>query len=188
MVSYRKESLERYANDLAARLPAPGGGSASALAASLGASLIGMVVNFTLGKPKYAKFEKELRTILVKSEALREKFLNLVDADVQAYQSKNVKASLEVPLEVTRLCLEGMKLCPALIKKGNINLISDVSCAAVFLESAFAGARINVEINLRCLGDRNLTRMLRKELTAKEKMIKRIRTETEGKVNDIIRG
>jgi formiminotetrahydrofolate cyclodeaminase len=86
-MSYKEESLKKYLDDLAAKLPAPGGGSASALTASLGISLISMVVNFTLGKPKYAKYENELKTILEESEKLREEFLNLVDLDVVAYKS-----------------------------------------------------------------------------------------------------
>jgi formiminotetrahydrofolate cyclodeaminase len=84
-MSYKEQTLKKYLDDLAAKLPAPGGGSAAALAAALGASLISMVVNFTLGKPKYAEYEKGLKQILSKSERLREEFLNLVDLDVTAY-------------------------------------------------------------------------------------------------------
>ncbi|MCX5703048.1 MAG: cyclodeaminase/cyclohydrolase family protein, partial [Candidatus Omnitrophica bacterium] len=123
-MSYKEESLKKYLDDLAARLPAPGGGSAAALTAAMGAALISMVVNFTLGKPKYARYEEELGGILEKSEKLREEFLNLVDLDVTAYKSKDIRSALNVPLMVARLCFEGARLCPGLIKKGNINLIS----------------------------------------------------------------
>ena len=77
-MSYKDETLKKYLDDLAGRLPAPGGGSAAALTAGLGASLISMVVNFSLGKPKYAKYENELKGILDKSERLREELLRLV--------------------------------------------------------------------------------------------------------------
>lgn len=185
---YKDESVKKYLDDLAARLPAPGGGSAAALNAAMGVSLISMVVNFTLGKPKYAKYENELKKILGKSEKLREEFLNLVDLDVTAYKSKNLRDALDVPFMACRLCFEGIKLCPPLIKKGNVNLISDVGVAAVFLESAFASAYFNVEINLESLGDKKLTASIRKELKQKEKIIKRIRLQTEAKVGKIIRG
>jgi len=187
-MSYKDETLKKYLDELAAKLPAPGGGSAAALTAAMGVSLISMVVNFTLGKPKYAKYEKELKVILSKSEKLREEFLNLVDLDVQAYQSKNIRDALNVPFMVARLCFEGIKLCPALIKKGNINLISDVAVAAVLLEAAFTCAYFNVEINLKSLTDKTLTKKIKKELTPKEKIIRRIRLETEVKVGKIIRG
>jgi len=187
-MSYKDETLKKYLDDLAAKLPAPGGGSAAALTAAMGASLISMVVNFTIGKPKYANFEEELKTILEKSEKLREEFLRLVDLDVVAYESKNIRDVLDVPFMVCRLCFEGIKLCPLLITKGNINLISDVGVAAVLLESAFACAYFNVEINLKSLGDKKLTQPIRKELAQKQKVIKRIRHKTEEKVGKIIRG
>lgn len=187
-MNYKDLSLKRYLKDLAARLPAPGGGSAAALTAGLGASLISMVVNFTLGKPKYAKYDKELKEILSKSESLREEFLNLVDLDVVAYNSKNIRDALDIPFMIARLSFEGIKLCPPLIAKGNVHLISDVAVAAILLEAAFAAAYFNVEINLKTLGDKKLTTALRKELVQKEKSVKRIRQEMEEKVGKIIRG
>jgi len=183
---YQNESLKKYLDDLAAKLPAPGGGSAAALTAALGASLISMVVNFTLGKPKYAKYEDELKVILGRSEKLRDEFLSLVDLDVTAYKNKNLRDSLDVPFMVARLCFEGIKLCRPLIKKGNINLISDVAVAAVLLESGFVSAYFNVEINLKMLGDKKLSGSVRKELLRKEKMIKETRLRMEVKVGEII--
>ncbi len=187
-MSYKTESLKKYLDDLAAKLAAPGGGSAAALAAAMGAALISMVVNFTLGKPRYAEHEGELKQMLEKSEKLREEFLNLVDSDVAAYKSKNIRDALNVPFMVARLCLEAIKLCPPLISKGNVNLISDVAVAAIFLESAFTSAVFNVEINLKSLGDKKLSSTVKKELTAKAKTVKKIRQETEVKVGQIIRG
>ena len=186
-MKYKNESLKKYLDDLAGKLPAPGGGSAAALSGALGTSLISMVVNFTLGKPKYAQYEKELSATLIKAERLREEFLNLVDLDVVAYKSKNLKQALDVPFMACRLVFEAIKLCPALIKKGNVNLISDVAVAAVLLESAFASAYFNVEINLKLLGDKQFASAVRKELNLKNKLIKRIRLETEAKVGKIIR-
>jgi formiminotetrahydrofolate cyclodeaminase len=186
-MSYKDGTLKKYLDDLAAKLPAPGGGSASALTAGLGTSLISMVVNFTLGKPKYAKYENELKKILEKSEKLREEFLNLVDLDVVAYKSKNIRDALDVPFMVCRLCFEGIKLCPVLITKGNVNLITDVAVAAILLESSFVSAYFNVEINLKSLVDKKLTKVIKKELVQKEKVIKRIRLEMEEKVGKIIR-
>ena len=187
-MTYKDQSLSKYLNDLAARLPAPGGGSAAALNAALGVSLVSMVVNFTLGKPRYGLFEKELKGILVKSEKLRKQFLALVDLDVAAFESKNIRRSLAVPLEVARLCCQSVKLCPPLVKKGNVNLISDVAIGAVFLESAFVAACINVEINLKSLADTALTRRTRKELNRMYKIIFKICKNTEASIGKVIRG
>jgi len=185
---YKNDTLEKYLNDLAAKLPAPGGGSASAMTAAMGAALISMVVNFTLGKPKYAQYEAELKEVLTESEKLREEFLKLVDLDVEAYRSKNIRDSLNVPFMIARLCFEAVKLCPQLVKKTNVNLASDVAVAVIFLESAFAGACFNVEINLKMIKDQQLGSEIKKELAKKDKFIKKVRRLTEEKIGKIIRG
>jgi formiminotetrahydrofolate cyclodeaminase len=185
---YKDETLKKYLDEVAAKLPAPGGGSAAAMAAAMGAALISMVVNFTLGKEKYAPFENELKSILEKSEKLREEFLRLVDLDVTAYQSKNLRSTLDVPFMVCRLCFNAMELCEPLVKKGNVNLISDVAVAAVMIEAAFSSAYCNVEINLKSLGEKNFTKSVRKELLHKRKIIRKIRVKTEVRVGKIIRG
>ncbi|MCX5706900.1 MAG: cyclodeaminase/cyclohydrolase family protein [Candidatus Omnitrophica bacterium] len=185
---YKEGLIKKYLDDLAAKIPAPGGGSAAALNAAMAAALLSMVVNFTLGKPKYAKYEQELKNILAKSENLRNEFLNLVDLDVAAFRSKNMRDALNIPFMLARLCFEGIKLCPPLIKKGNINLISDVAVAAVFFESAFAAAYFNVNINLKVLADKKLTKAIGKELAQKNRIVKRLREQTEAKIGKIIRG
>jgi len=186
-MNYKDESIKKYLGDLAARLPAPGGGSAAALTAGLGASLISMVVNFSIGKPKYVKSDKELKSILEKSEKLRGEFLRLMDLDAVAYQSKKIRDALNVPFMVCRLCFEGMKLCAPLVTHGNVNLISDVAIAAILLESGFASAYLNVEVNLQLLGDKKLTQAINKELAQKEKSVRKTRQETEESVGKIIR-
>lgn len=185
---YSKKSIEIYLRDLAAKLAAPGGGAAAALTASMGAALISMVVNFTLGKPKYAQYEEELKVILDKSENFREKLSSLVDEDVQAYKSKNISASLRVPYQVCDLCVEAALLCKPLLTKSNKNLISDVAVAAILLEAAFTSAYFNVEINLKSIADKNIVSVTRKKLLEKQKIITKIRQNTEEEVGKIIRG
>jgi formiminotetrahydrofolate cyclodeaminase len=184
---YKTQSLKKYLDDLSAKLPAPGGGSAAALNAGMGAALISMVAHFTLGKPKYADFKGELNKILNSSEKLRNKFLHLADLDVAAYNTKDLKKAINVPLMCCRLCFEAIKLCPEILKKGNSNLISDVAVAAIMLEAAFASAYFNVDINLKMFQDKELAKSVRKELDYKLKMAKKIRTETEVEVGKIIR-
>jgi len=185
---YSNKSIEVYLRDLAAKLPAPGGGAAAALTASMGAALISMVVNFTLGKPKYAQYEEELKVILDKSENFRKKFLSLVDEDVLAYKSKNTATSLRVPHQVCDFCVEASLLCKPLLAKSNRNLISDVAVAAILLEAGFTSAYFNVEINLRTIADKNIVSVTRRKLLGKQKIIRKIRQKTEEAVGKIIRG
>jgi glutamate formiminotransferase/formiminotetrahydrofolate cyclodeaminase len=176
---YQNTSLTAYSNDLAAKLPAPGGGSAAALTAALGASLISMVLNFTVGKPKFAEFEKELRAMLDTSEKLRREFLSLVDLDVTAFTSGDPRKALDVPLIVARLSCEAARLCPPLLTKANPNVITDVGCAAAMLDAAFACAVFNIDINLKAINDKKLHAMVHKQLRQQAKEISRIRIRTE---------
>jgi methenyltetrahydrofolate cyclohydrolase len=185
---YKDESLFRYLDDLAAKLPAPGGGSASAVSAALGAGLLSMVINFTLGKPKYAVYEKELTVALADTERLRHEFLRLVDEDVAAYTSKDIERLLAVPLAICRLCHETARFCPVICQKGNVNLISDVAVAIDLLDGAFAGAYWNAVINLKTINDLARTDAIRKELDGYKRMIQNIRRDTEVAVGKVIRG
>ncbi len=183
---YANGTIKKYLDDLAARRSVPGGGSACALAAALGMSLISMVVNFTIGNPKYKKYEKRLKIILSQSEKLGKDFLNLTDRDILAYQSKNIKKAIEVPRRVAGLCLEGIRLCAELVKKGNVNLASDIAVAAALLEAAFTGAHFNVKINFKCLGDNVYAKKLNRELDAEAKAIRTIRRQAEAGIGKII--
>ena len=184
---YYNQSLKKYLDDLAARLPAPGGGSGAALVAGLGSALISMVINFSLGKPKYAKYNKDLTKWLSISERIRRRLLRLVDLDVAAFKSKDINKALGVPLEVARLCLEAIRLCPPLVKKGNINLISDVAVAAIMLEAGFSSALFNVRINLKYLKNRTRANRINKELNKKKTSLTKTREDLEVRVDEIIR-
>lgn len=161
---YKNRSLKRYLDDLSARLPAPGGGSASALVATLGCCLISMVANFTIGKERYKRYEKEIIKILRLNEIYRERLLRLVDLDIKSFKEKNLKKAIDVPLEVCKICVQILKLCPKLEKKGNKNLISDVLCAKEFLKAGFRGALENVKINLPKIEDRDFIKKVSKSL------------------------
>jgi len=185
---YKNQALKKYTDDLAARLPAPGGGSCAALSACLGACLISMVVEFTLGKQKYARYHDRLTFILTQSEKFRRQLLDLVDLDVEAFKSKNLKKCLNVPLKTMELCIEAIRLCPDLIKMGNSHLLSDVAVAAVLIEAGFSSAYFNVAINLKYMKDPKLTKKLRARMRRNAKSVLRIRQQTEVKVGDIITG
>jgi len=164
ITSYQKVSLKKYLDDLAARIPAPGGGSASALVSALGFSLLSKVINFTIGKAKYRRYEKEIKRILRLTELNRKRLLELVDLDARSFKSKNIKKATEIPLEVCKICAKTLKLCPILKKKGNQNLISDVECAREFLKAGFKGALENVKVNLSKIEDKNFIRRVSKSL------------------------
>lgn len=188
---YIKESLKKYLDDLASRKPAPGGGSAAALVAALGASLISMVANFTIGKEKYKQIKGKMQKILTKSEDLKLAMEKLIDEDVKVYKrlseiykSKQkdssviqvaLKEAASVPFEVCRLSVDAMKLCPVLAREGNPNLISDVDVAVHLLNAAFLSGLVNVEINFKNITDKEFIVELRGILQSLEKEIEAIK-------------
>lgn len=186
-MKYKNQTLKKYLDDLSAKLSAPGGGSAAAFNAAMGAGLMMMAINFTLGKPQYRVFRKELGVLRVKTEKFEKRFLELVDEDVEAYRSKDLRYALKVPLELSRLCCKAAELCPVLMRKGNPNLSSDTAMAAVLLESAFVCACFNVRINLKILKDSKLAGKIEKELRQKGKTVLMARKETEAGFGKIIR-
>ena len=160
MKYFKNYSLSEYTRVLSLKVPAPGGGSAAAATAALGAALLSMVANYSLGKTFSRPNKQKIKWALKQSEQLRKRFLALVDLDAQAYLNvvKTRKASpakrnaarrkaAEVPLEVCKLCYKAVQLSPALVCYGNKYLVSDVKVALELLLAAFNAARINVEIN-----------------------------------------
>lgn len=153
---YKNQSIKKYLDDLAGKLPAPGGGSAAALSGALGCALLSMVANFTVGKEKYRKYEKEIKGILLKCESYRKRFLELVDLDAKTYsayasardkksKSRAKKESQRVAKEITSLSYKAIQLCFPLAEKGNVYLINDVLAAAELLSAGFNSALVNVE-------------------------------------------
>lgn len=127
---------------------------------AVGAALLSMVANYSIGKGSSSQAEKRIKDILMQTERLRKRFLELVDLDAQAYlsvvQSRQsslqkkkaaVKAARQVPQEVCRLCYKAVQLSPDLVRYGNKYLLSDVEVALEALQAAFNSAKINVEIN-----------------------------------------
>ncbi len=160
MKPFKNYTLAEYTRALSLKIPAPGGGSAAALTAALGAALLSMVANYSLGKTASHANEQKIKDVLKTSEHLRKRFLALVDLDAQAYLNvvktrgaapakRNAarRKAQEVPLEVCKLCYKAVQLSPNLVLYGNKNLICDVHVALELLVAAFNAARINVEIN-----------------------------------------
>lgn len=88
-----RELLER----LGSAAPAPGGGAAAALAGAMGAALVQMTANLSIGRPKLADSEAQARRIEAQAADLRDRLAELGDADAQAYA--RVSAAYKLPRE-----------------------------------------------------------------------------------------
>ncbi|MFC1709523.1 cyclodeaminase/cyclohydrolase family protein [Candidatus Omnitrophota bacterium] len=186
---YIDDSIRRYVDDLAAKLPAPGGGSAAALTGTLGVSLVLMVLNYTIGKEKYKKFEGGLNLALTVSKDLKKKLSLLIDRDVEAYKKvsstfssedgtikeKSLKDAAGVPIEICNCCYEAIKVCRDVMDKTNKNLISDIAVAAEFLEAAYNSALFNIKINLKGIKDQEFSSNIKKVIEPQIEKVAEIR-------------
>lgn len=199
---YLDKQLKEYLDDLAARKPAPGGGSAAALTAAIGTSLMSMVANYTVGNSKYQENEQETADILIRVNKCDTILRRCVDEDVSAYLALSAaikagdkdekklqqayKDALKPPLETCRSASECLKLCSRLVKIGNKNLITDTAIAAMVLESAFISAKFNVYINMKYICDMEFIKKIHEELAPLEENVKRLKEEIVEECEEII--
>ena len=151
--------------------PAPGGGSVSAIAGSLGAALVSMVASLTHEKKDYIGSRKKMNEIGLAAQDLKARLIYLVEEDTQAfnsilvanrlpdktseqkeYKEKKVfqanKYAIEIPLETANLSLEVIKLSVDLIEYGNPNSVTDAEVASEVGLAGVRGGCMNVMINI----------------------------------------
>lgn len=190
-----RRTLDNFLDETASHSPAPGGGSISALCASLSAALTSMVCRLTIGKKKYAEVEPEMKETLEKSEELRSAFQSLIDADTDAFhavmnafglpkdtdeqkrvRSESIEAATKkatmVPMDLLRKCAQAIPLVQTVASKGNMNSLSDVGVAALALGTAALGASLNVYINLGGLKDTAFVENVRTETARLEGQVR----------------
>jgi len=162
-----QKSIKEYLDDLASRQPVPGGGSAASLAGALGAALLEMACNFTIGHKKYKDAETPVSHYLEEIKKIRGIFLSLVDEDVKVYSSiceafktkdekiidNSLKQGYYISLKICGLAKSSMDIASGLAEKSNVNLITDVGCGAELLKASFESAALNSEINLKGIKD-----------------------------------
>ena len=181
MAKYADLPLKKYLCDLSARTPAPGGGSAAALAASAGIALLEMVANYTLGKRGYEKYDGRIREVLFKLRPASVKAQAAIDEDVKIYglissasmaassvSSSSAKAkkrmqkllekSFLLQTEIMNTCAAAVAIAAILAKIGNKNLQSDVYCGLSMLRAGIESSKFNIDINLKYMDDSSLKR------------------------------
>lgn len=175
-MGFETHKVNEFLDLLASDAPAPGGGSVAALGGALGAALISMVANLTVGKEKYRDSWAEMERVRERSEALRGVFVRLMDEDTAAFnnymaalkmardtdeQKALRKAALagaamtatDVPLRTLEKCAELANLSIKAVRMGNANAVSDGGSAALLAEAAGKAAAYNIRINLPGISD-----------------------------------
>ena len=156
--------------------PTPGGGSASALAGAVGASLLAMVA--ALPKPRATTADDQTRLAAAGSRCaqISDRLASLIDRDSDAYDEvvsafrlpkasddekrvrtaqiqEALRSATEVPLETMRASAEAIHAAADVAAFGNGNASSDVEVGLELLMAALRGAKLNVAINLTSLTD-----------------------------------
>jgi len=170
-------TLDGWIEELAGGAPVPGGGSASALAGTLGAALVAMVARLTVGRKAYAAVDARAREILGEAETLRGELRRLVDDDADAYAGVSaaykvpkenpgraqvidqaLAGAARTPLAMARAAVRVLALAREIGAIGNKNASSDAAVAQGLARAALTGALANVRINVASLSDASLGR------------------------------
>ncbi|GAA4961812.1 formiminotetrahydrofolate cyclodeaminase [Nonomuraea thailandensis] len=159
-----------FLDQLADRVPAPGGGATAALHAAQAAALLGMVARYTTGE-KYAGHAETVVAVIAETDTLRARSLRLAEEDAAAFTAvtdayrlpkgeersaaiaRALKGAAEPPARVIEAAARVVELCELLLPIGNRNVVTDVAAAAEAARAALTTARVNVEINLRGIKD-----------------------------------
>lgn len=181
--------VDEFSRLLASDAPAPGGGSAAALEAALGAGLVAMVCRLTAEKAQFARYRAELLAVQMQAENLRQRLQDAMEQDTEAFLQvsrayampkgtagekatrsdaiqRGLAQCVKAPLEVMKLSAEALDLAVSLLGRFNENAASDLGAAALSLQAGLRGAWLNVCINLGSLRDQELSGRCREQGTA----------------------
>lgn len=173
---YIDQPLRHFMDKLASKSPEPGGGSVAALTGSLGAALVSMVSNLTLGKEKYKDVQPQIDALLKESEKLRADMQDLIQKDTEAYgalsevykmpktsdaekaartakMQEALKKACQVPFEIGLKSLEVAKLAERAADIGNVAAVSDAGVAVLLAQACVQSAALNVKINVNSIKD-----------------------------------
>ncbi|MDF2698785.1 MAG: formimidoyltetrahydrofolate cyclodeaminase [Haloplasmataceae bacterium] len=174
-MSLKDLTILEFLNEVDSKSPAPGGGSVSALTATLGVALTRMVGHLTLNRKGFFELSDSLQNEYKYHFNLlciiKEKLLVLMDEDTNAF-NKYLSATklpknndeeisvrkeaidlatietIQVPLEVANLSYKALEVIEKMVNYGNKNAISDIGVGVILIYAGIEGAILNVKINL----------------------------------------
>ena len=181
--------VKDFVSAIASGEPAPGGGSAAAHAASVGAALGEMIAHLTVGREKFREVEEDVRGLLAELTPLRARLAHAVLEDAMSFErvmqarrmaqrtedekgaraiklEEALKGAAIVPLEVAGVTVQVLELLETLSEIGNPNAISDAATGAQLSLAAVASARYNVLVNTAEIEDEEFVEEHRSRATA----------------------
>jgi formiminotetrahydrofolate cyclodeaminase len=172
-----QSSIDEFLDRLASVDATPGGGSAAAIMGAMGAALVSMVCNVSIGKKSCEAAEPQLKAVREQAETLRLRLAAMVAEDVAAFDSlmaayklpkesdsdqarradaiqAGLRLATEVPLDCARVCAQVVELARRASEHGYRGVISDAGVGVLAANSAARSAALNVFINAPALKDR----------------------------------
>jgi methenyltetrahydrofolate cyclohydrolase len=187
MTEIKDNRIEQFLEALASQSATPGGGSAAAIIGAMGAALVSMVCNLTIGKKKYAEVEGEMKDVLAKADTLRKQLIGMIEDDVRAFDAvmgaygmpketdadkakrdsaiqAALKQATDVPMACARAARQVIDIAAVASDKGNLNVISDAGVGVLAGYAALRSAALNVFTNARMITDKTFAEAKLKEL------------------------
>ncbi|WP_422447448.1 cyclodeaminase/cyclohydrolase family protein [Thermoanaerobacterium sp. DL9XJH110] len=208
-MKFADKSCSEFIAELASKKPVPGGGGAAALVGAAGTALGSMVCNLTVGKKKYAQYEKDLQDLLTRATKIMNDLLRMIDEDAENFLplskaygmpdgteeekrlkreilEKTLKQACRVPVEIVKACYEAIRLHAELVDKCSRLAVSDVGVGVQCLRAALLGGMLNVTININSIQDRKFVEEVRNQTEALVQSGVKLADEVYRKVESIL--
>lgn len=202
-------TVSGFVDEVSRDTPAPGGGSIAALSGSIGAALVSMVANLSIGKPEFSGRYDELDALAAKAQSLKDRLMAAVDEDTQAFNGvmdamrmprdteqqqaarreamqAGYKHATNVPMDTARLCREALDLCLAAARCGNEAMITDAGVGALSAMAGLKGAAWNARINLKSIKDEAYVKATNAEIAGLVGGGAKVCAEVEGEVEKVL--
>jgi glutamate formiminotransferase/formiminotetrahydrofolate cyclodeaminase len=172
MISDANASVNDFLIALAAKRPAPGGGSVAALAGALAAAMGEMVLNYSVGKKDLAQHEPALREALNELTRARALLVELLIEDQLAFEKLTAArkacnnagdkdptfaaallACIRIPQTIGATAAAILELCERVTPMVNKYLLSDLAVCAEMAMATVRCAAYNVRVNLADVSD-----------------------------------
>jgi len=181
------KKLNEFLAELKSDSPAPGGGSAAALAGAIGAALAIMVGNLTTSSEKYVAAHGQASQLVTELEEKLASLERYVDEDTEAFtqvmkayklpkntdeekalRSQTIQQAMQcaaqLPMKVAVICMEVLQMSGEMLEIGNVNAASDAAVAGRMAHAAMWSAIYNVKINLGSIKDQNFVAEMTKQV------------------------
>jgi len=180
-------TVRGFLDELASLSPAPGGGTASAVAGAMGVGLAAMVAGLTDTSQMSAEDASRVDEISHRWKELIWALLGCADDDTAAFnevmkafklpkttdEDKRarreaiqlaLKGAVSAPRRTLQLAAEGMQMAAFMAESGNDNAASDAGVGALLLDTAMGGAIFNMQINLASIKDQDFVAQMKSEI------------------------